>query len=654
VRGIDGALIGGILRIDLRFLVEQPPVARPLRLPDLPLMRRHIADERIELRLMVNDRDYLARIVGRLLDLKAGDVRQVAPGVGPLCRGWERLTRTMDDERVRGVVLVVLLGGQQRLQRRLGTGLGTIVGRHGNFGNFRFGGIRSGLRGRTAGDTQDRDGEKRQKVKRAMRTRTRVAVLGLLVAGLLALFAGPAAAHPLGNFTVNRYARVELSTNVVRVYYVLDEAEIPTFQEGNVVHTDQARFVRERVETIRRHLSLNVGGKRVELHAADTLFSEPEGQGGLPTLRLAIRFEGTVHTHAGDSLPTTFADVNEPNRVGWREIVVTATGNAQLSSSSVPAADHSDELRHYPADLVQAPLDVRTATFAFTPGTEAVAPAPLTSAAAAPKRSGGAFTNLITKHLTPITLVGMVGLALLFGAGHALAPGHGKSVMAAYLVGTRGRPIDALLLGAVVSFMHTASVLVLAGVLYQVNRSTSVERLYPVLTLLSGAIVVVFGLAMARSRLRTMHRRTANAAHHHHDHDGDHDHEHHHQHTQHEHGAHTHTHELPDDVPPLSRRGLVLLATSGGLLPSPSAVLVLLAAFASGRAALGLGLVAAFSIGLAVTLTGIGLSLVFGGRVLERRGLARPGLMRVLPIASACAITVAGSVVMTQGITKLA
>jgi ABC-type nickel/cobalt efflux system permease component RcnA len=98
----------------------------------------------------------------------------------------------------------------------------------------------------------------------------------------------------------------------------------------------------------------------------------------------------------------------------------------------------------------------------------------------------------------------------------------------------------------------------------------------------------------------------------------------------------------------------VLLATSGGLLPSPSAVLVLLAAFASGRAALGLGLVAAFSIGLAVTLTGIGLSLVFGGRVLERRGLARPGLMRVLPIASACAITVAGSVVMTQGITKLA
>src|SRR5690242_4398170 len=151
-----------------------------------------------------------------------------------------------------------------------------------------------------------------------MRTRTRIAVLGLLVAGLLAVFAGPASAHPLGNFTVNRYARVELSSNVVRVYYVLDEAEIPTFQEGNVVHTDQARFVRERVETIRRHLSLTAGGKRVELHAADTLFSEPEGQGGLPTLRLAIRFQGTVHTHAEDSLPTTFADVNEPNRVGWR------------------------------------------------------------------------------------------------------------------------------------------------------------------------------------------------------------------------------------------------------------------------------------------------------------------------------------------------
>src|SRR5262249_8512450 len=155
-------------------------------------------------------------------------------------------------------------------------------------------------------------------------------------------------------------------------------------------------------------------------------------------------------------------------RVGWREIVVTAKGDATLGASSAPAVDASDELRHYPADLVQAPLDVRRATFAFTPGTVAVAPAPLTSAAAAPKPAGGAFTNLITQNITPITLIGMIGLALLFGAGHALAPGHGKSVMAAYLVGTRGRPIDAVLLGAVVSFMHTASVLVLAAVLYQV------------------------------------------------------------------------------------------------------------------------------------------------------------------------------------------
>src|SRR3954465_6614531 len=101
----------------------------------------------------------------------------------------------------------------------------------------------------------------------------RAAVVLGIVAVTLLLTAQGAGAHPLGNFTVNRYARVELSTDVVRVYYVLDEAEIPTFQEGDAVHADQGAFVRDRVETIRRHLTLAVAGKPVELHAADTLLS---------------------------------------------------------------------------------------------------------------------------------------------------------------------------------------------------------------------------------------------------------------------------------------------------------------------------------------------------------------------------------------------
>lgn len=512
-----------------------------------------------------------------------------------------------------------------------------------------------------------------------------LAVSGLLATVVLAVVlgdAGPAAAHPLGNLTVNRYARVEVSSSVLRVYYVLDEAEIPTFEDRDAIAAGRDQFVRSRTEAIRRGLHVQVNNKTVTLTATATLFTLPEGQGGLPTSRLAIRFEGGLGTTSREALHASFADLNEPDRIGWREIVVEARGDAHIDSSNAPATDVSDELRHYPADATQAPLDLRRATFTFRPGTTEAAPAPLTSPAAAPKRSGSSFSNLITKKVTPFALLGMVGLALVFGAGHALAPGHGKTVMAAYLIGTRGRPIDAVLLGVIVSAMHTASVLILAVVLYQVNRSTPVDRIFPWLTIASGALVSSLGIYLIVTRARAMqHRRSVLAASSH-EHALGHTHTHplvvpnfvsvpgheptqldrselqrEHAHTHehdHHHGPGGHTHELPPDVAPLSRRGLILLATSGGLLPSPSAVLVLIAAFAAGRAALGLLLVGVFSIGLAVTLTGVGLALVIGGRALERRGKHRGGrFAQWLPVGSAAAITIVGSVIAGQGISRL-
>ncbi len=485
----------------------------------------------------------------------------------------------------------------------------------------------------------------------------RTLTLGALVSGIvlvvLPVVAQRADAHPLGNFTVNRYARIELSTSVVRVYYVLDEAEIPAFEDRDALRSNQAAFVQGRIESIRRHIELMVDRRPISLRATDSLLSQPSGQGGLPTLRIAIRFEGSLTPHAQRSVRATFADANEPDRVGWREIVVVARGDAHLQETNTPVRDVSDELRKYPANLIQAPLDQRSAAFTFIPGQTAVAPATLTSPNSAPNRSGSAFSDLITRKVTPFALAAMIGLALMFGAGHALAPGHGKTVMAAYLVGTRGRPIDAVFLGSVVSVMHTASVLVLALVLYQINRSTPIDRVYPALTLASGTVVVGFGVFMLVNRLRshrTHRRRTAE-----HEHVGDeHEHGHHHGHgRRHAHQVGIHTHDPAIDAPPLSRRGLIVLATSGGLLPSPSAVLVLLAAFATGRAPLGLGLVAAFSVGLAVTLTGVGLALVFGGRAIERRSLTPPAFIRWLPVGSALAIIVAGSVVIGQGITRL-
>jgi nickel/cobalt exporter len=541
----------------------------------------------------------------------------------------------------------------------------------------------------------------------------RIAVAIAIVLLSLLAFAGAASAHPLGNFTVNRYARVEISNETVRVYYVLDEAEIPTFQDRSSLDADRQLFIDQRAASVAAHLKLIVDNQPVVTHVAASELTLPPGQGGLPTLRLALRLEGRLPPGpAGAARQAAISDSNEPDRIGWREIVVAARGNGRVTASSAPNRDVSDELRHYPADLIQAPLDLRSATFGFVAGTIAVPPQPLTRATTAPKRYGGSFTALIQHRLTPMVLIGMVGIALLFGAGHALAPGHGKTVMAAYLVGTKGRPRDAFLLGGIVSVMHTASVLVLGLVLFQVSNSASPDRVYPWLKLGSGLAIALFGVGLLSSRWRSARRQQpasvapvevpqparvlvlagAFSDHEHvhdvedlsaHDHDhargsddyshgpddhshGPDDHSHgpddyshgpdghlhgSHGHGQeaggHVHGPGGHTHELPDGTAPLSRRGLAVLATAGGLFPSPSALIVLLAAFQLHRVGLGLTLIGAFSVGLAATLTGVGLALVYGRRVVERRGVV-PAL-RLLPVASAAAIAVLGVVFALNG-----
>jgi ABC-type nickel/cobalt efflux system permease component RcnA len=474
--------------------------------------------------------------------------------------------------------------------------------------------------------------------------------------------AGTAAAHPLGNFTVNRYARVEISTQTVRVYYVLDEAEIPAFVERDAVRRDPTGFATRRAADILNHLQFVAAGETVVLHTAVHDLSQPAGQGGLTTLRLAIRFEGTIpKSTSGSLLHAVVSDTNEPDRIGWRELVVTSRGDAHITASSAPSQDLSDELRHYPADLIQAPLDLRTATFDFVPGSVIMPPLPIASTPAAPNRYGGQFTALIQRHtLTPLVLAGMLGLALIFGAGHALAPGHGKTIMAAYLVGSKGRPRDAVLLGAIVSVMHTASVLVLGAVLFQVSRSAAPDQVYPWLKLGSGIAVVLFGASLVHARLRALHTRPPSPTKHatldaldphpapalvsvgspaSHDH-GHHVHRRGHRDHDHDHGPAGHSHELAEGVAPLSRRGLIVLATTGGLFPSPSALIVLLAAFELNRIGLGLTLIAAFSLGLAVTLTGVGLALVYGRRIVEGRGVIP--VLRFLPVASAAAICLLG------------
>lgn len=486
---------------------------------------------------------------------------------------------------------------------------------------------------------------------------------------LLVALAAPAGAHPLGNFTVNRYARVEVSAGLARIHYVLDMAEIPAFQVRDRLEADPAAFIEDEIASIIEGFTLEVDGRPIELAAIDQQLTQPDGQGGLTTLRLVVLLEGALPEGPGDEVKSaTVRDTNGGQRIGWREIVVVADGDAEIVQSSVEAEDLTDELRSYPKDRLASPLALREAAFTFTAGTQQVGPGALdTTAATLP---GDRFTDLLDRRdITPLVLLGMLAVAALVGVGHALAPGHGKTVMAAYLIGTRGRPVDAVLLGVIVSAMHTGSVLLLGFALFRVDQSFALERIYPILTLVSGVGVLLVGGWLVGARLRSLRGRSASEHEHHHgdrelvtvghhhgpgvhatgddpshDHPAD-------QGVGHQHGPGGHSHGLPQDVAPLSRRGLLLLATAGGVVPSPSAVIVLVSAFTLGRAGLGLALVAAFSVGLAATLTAVGLALVLGSRAFGDRLSGR--LVRAFPLLGAAALVVLGLVLSVRGLSGL-
>ena len=503
--------------------------------------------------------------------------------------------------------------------------------------------------------------------------RTRLLALAFLVAGLVASWASPASAHPLGNFTTNRFARVLPGAEVVRVHYVLDEAELVAFRERDALASEGAdAFALRRATDIGRNLRLEIDGRPVPtFRVADLELTQPAGQGGLTTLRLEVLFEAPIPEDVDGPVAVTFADGNQPERIGWREIVVVPAAGASVDASTVPTASRSDDLRRYPDDPAAGALDVRQAAFTFEPGrgTDGIAELGGSGDRGASAASGDRFVRLLERTTSsPLAIGGALLVALAFGAVHALGPGHGKTVMAAYLVSTQGRRRDALALGTIVSLMHTLSVLALAGVLATVGKNLDASRLYPVLTLVAGGLVVTVGLRLVVRRLQA--RRVL---HHHHDHhhepatprvlaavgsqggvavlDAPATHDHHDHDHGHVHGPGTHTHELPPDVRPLSRAGLVALGTSGGLFPSPSAVVVLLGAFTAGRAALGLALIGAFSIGLAATLVVVGLLLVAGRQRLSgsRFAIRLPWL----PVAGAAAIVVLGLVLVVQGVAQL-
>ncbi len=429
----------------------------------------------------------------------------------------------------------------------------------------------------------------------------------LALALLLLTLALPAtaAAHPLGNFTVNRYAEAVVSGDRLYVRYALDLAEIPTVQEGARVRAQG--FAAE----LGRRLDVRVDGARVPLRPLASEVHTRPGAGGLQTLRFDAVYDAGP---AGRRL--ALRDRSFEGRLGWREVVVRAERGARIVRSDVPARSVSDALRSY---STRDPLDVRAATAAVVPGDAAGVPPALAARPDPPGRAEALVAGDLSAGVIAVSLL----LALFWGAAHALSPGHGKAIVAGYLVGARGTARHALLLGGIVTATHTVGVFALGLVTLALSSVLLPEQLYPWLNLVAALLVVGVGVGVVRSRVAHA-RAHARGHHHHHDHD---------------HG--------------LSGRSLLGVGISGGIVPCPTALVVLLGAISLHRVGFGLVLIVAFSIGLAASIAGIGLIAVAARGALSRVGFDGR-LVRTLPAVSAVLVLALGLAMTARALVTLA
>lgn len=447
-----------------------------------------------------------------------------------------------------------------------------------------------------------------------------LAVLAGVAASLLLFGPGAATAHPLGNFTVNQYNGLMLHPDRVELHAVVDSAEIPTLQQQPSVDSDSDGAVSAaegetwaagECDELAGAVSATVDGAALRWAVRSAQVTYPPGEGGLATTRLVCELSAPAELNVPASV--TFANAFGANRIGWREITAAGRG-VGLVESPVPARSVTDELRRYPADPLADPLDVRKVALRTGPagqGTAGNLAAPVVDTGIGPldRLVAGVdrtFTGLVGPDPTALAGGLAVLLSLALGAGHALLPGHGKTLIAAYLAGRRGTKRDALLVGTSVTVTHTAAVLVV-GLALCAFASLLGETVVGWLAVLSGLLVSAIGVTLLRSA-RLARRAAAvgavepalvGATHGH---------------------GHGHGHGSGGaSVGRLDRPTLLGMGVAAGMVPSPSALVVLLAAIGLSQTWFGVLLVLGYGVGMAGTLTAVGLLLVHGRDRLQRR-----------------------------------
>jgi nickel/cobalt exporter len=516
-------------------------------------------------------------------------------------------------------------------------------------------------------------------------------------------------AHPMGNFSINHYSKIKIGQKSVEILYLVDMAEIPTYQairEFSLTpqpdDPSASRYLDREDPILRAGLSLDNDGKPVQLETISRFVAFADGAGGLPTMKIGFVFRGKLDDIAG-AHKLLYADNNFPGRAGWKEILVLGD-QAEILNSTASATDRSQELTNYSSDALNSPPQQLSASVSFR--TESVEPrknastgiitnhvsnavgtphpvtAPDVPPPQRPQRSsapdgnaspnGGApshpaviapafgaqlssagakntprsrFTELISSQ-SKLSIWFLLSVALIaagLGALHALEPGHGKTIVAAYLVGSRGTPRHAVLLGFVVTAAHTSGVFLLGAVTLYLSRYVVPEQLYPWLGAVSGLSVAGLGIFIFLRHL------TGESGEH-----------------SHAPGA-RHSHwflsifkpnrqaaadeaancgaVLPASQPmaqALSLRELCILGVTGGIVPCPAALVVLLSAFSLHRIGFGLFLITAFSVGLAVVLVIVGLTMVYTKRVMSSRLRSGSAVFRYLPLLSSAFMVMLG------------
>jgi ABC-type nickel/cobalt efflux system permease component RcnA len=493
-----------------------------------------------------------------------------------------------------------------------------------------------------------------------------------MVAGL-ALFLLCGAVHAdtvaslLGNFTINQYCGLMLGASSA---------------DGVTSQAERDAYVGKLAAELAGGLNLDVDGVRVPLETTRWTSSLPAEQGGF-SLRVDVDLAARLPAvPRGAHRRLEFSNQNYAGRMGWHEIVVQSAPGLAVFDTNAHSSSLTDGLSNALQALPSAgPLDERAVHLTFTEGGPPAGAAMLAArpsgeatdhvAAANPPQAGsagareGAWIARETRRLVEaisgptlpprIAILALLG-AMILGAVHALSPGHGKTIVGAYLIGSRGTPRHAVFLGSTVTVTHTFGVFVLGFATLYASRFIAPERLVPILSLASAALVLGMGVVLLVQRARAAYpalsvakkggirfhpvaaaggpadgRRLILPTHGHlegvmHSHGG----------------GPMHSHMPPGaSGETVTWRSLLTLGISGGLVPCPSAMVLLLAAVALNKTAYGMALVIAFSVGLAITLTAVGLAFLYARNRFRK---PRPGSRwpQFLPVLSAGMITLLG------------